>query len=66
MDIDEHTESSDKLIASPCVRNCCLDDTDICIGCLRSLTEITSWSELGNKQREQILTNIDSRRAGEK
>ncbi|EGR4199847.1 DUF1289 domain-containing protein [Vibrio cholerae] len=22
---------------SPCVRHCCLDDKDICIGCVRTL-----------------------------
>ncbi|WP_156302871.1 DUF1289 domain-containing protein, partial [Methylogaea oryzae] len=25
----------------PCVRNCCLDSTDICLGCFRALAEIT-------------------------
>nr|WP_254619459.1 DUF1289 domain-containing protein [Vibrio metschnikovii] len=25
---------------SPCVRHCCLDDKDICIGCGRTLDEI--------------------------
>ncbi len=29
--------------ASPCVRNCCLDDDDVCLGCGRTLTEILAW-----------------------
>jgi predicted Fe-S protein YdhL (DUF1289 family) len=48
--------------ASPCVRNCCLDDQDICLGCYRSITEITGWSAADNHQRNEILLRCDMRR----
>ena len=32
-------------VKSPCIRNCCLDENDICLGCFRSVEEITSWGK---------------------
>jgi predicted Fe-S protein YdhL (DUF1289 family) len=42
-------------VASPCVRNCCLDLDDICVGCGRSLQEIKNWSQLSDAQRIVVL-----------
>lgn len=47
---------------SPCVRNCCLDEEDICLGCFRSLEEIMQWSESSEERKEQILGNAQGRR----
>ena len=49
-------------ITSPCIRNCCLDDRDICLGCLRSLDEICRWSSLDNPMRLQILMAVAERK----
>jgi len=49
-------------IPSPCVRNCCLNERDICLGCFRSLQEICNWSQTDNKQRILILNNAKRRR----
>ncbi len=36
---------------SPCIRACTLDtDTDICLGCYRTLAEITAWSSYGPRK----------------
>ena len=32
-------------VKSPCVRNCCLDQNDVCLGCFRTVKEITSWGK---------------------
>lgn len=51
------------LPASPCVRLCCLDDTnDICVGCFRHLDEITGWSAADAAERERILARSAERR----
>ena len=42
-------------VDSPCVRNCCLDENDICLGCYRSITEICGWSKASAQEREEIL-----------
>jgi uncharacterized protein len=44
------------------VRNCCLDENDICLGCGRQLDEILGWHEASNAQREVILTLARQRR----
>ena len=42
-------------ITSPCVRNCCLDQEDVCMGCGRTLDEITRWSDAEDAERTEIL-----------
>jgi uncharacterized protein len=42
-------------IASPCIRNCCLDENDICLGCYRSITEITGWSKASEDEKAEII-----------
>jgi Predicted Fe-S protein len=50
-------------VASPCVRNCCLNEDDVCLGCFRSLAEILQWSEADDPLRQRFLSNAASRRA---
>ncbi|MFT6086268.1 MAG: putative Fe-S protein YdhL (DUF1289 family) [Glaciecola sp.] len=45
-----HTE-----VESPCVRNCCLDQQDMCLGCFRSITEILEWSNASTEKRSEII-----------
>lgn len=47
---------------SPCVRNCCLDDADVCIGCGRHLQEILRWSQADAAEREAIIARAAARR----
>jgi len=55
MDID--------LPVSPCVRMCCLDDSnDTCMGCFRTLSEITGWSAADAAERERILERCRQRK----
>ena len=49
-------------VASPCIRNCCLDSNDICMGCFRSLSEITQWTMVDEKRREEFLKNVAERK----
>jgi uncharacterized protein len=51
---------------SPCIRNCCLDDNLICLGCFRSLEEIKEWGVVDDHRRRIILQSAKQRReAGE-
>ncbi|MDH5517258.1 MAG: DUF1289 domain-containing protein [Gammaproteobacteria bacterium] len=49
-------------VHSPCVRNCCLDQNDICIGCLRTLDEIKDWMILSDNQKLDVLAQCAQRR----
>lgn len=50
------------IVQSPCVRNCCLNEEDICLGCFRSLEEITRWSIVDNEAKMQILAQAAMRK----
>jgi len=49
-------------VPSPCVRNCSLDENDICLGCFRSVDEITGWNHSSNDERLRILENTRQRK----
>lgn len=53
----------DEEVASPCVRNCCLDADDVCLGCFRTLTEITQWGGADAHERREILARCRLRAA---
>jgi len=52
----------DNSAQSPCIRNCCLDDDDTCLGCFRSLEEIKEWGMVDEHRRRVILVNAKQRR----
>ncbi|MBM4207357.1 MAG: DUF1289 domain-containing protein [Gammaproteobacteria bacterium] len=56
------TPEADSLVPSPCIRNCCLDEDDVCLGCFRNLAEVIAWSEADNATREIVLKNAAARR----
>ena len=49
--------------AAPCVRQCCLDDADECLGCGRTLEEIKAWHGADSAARDAILRSAATRRA---
>lgn len=49
-------------VESPCIGNCCLDEEDICMGCCRSLTEITGWSAATEAEKLEIIERCQTRR----
>lgn len=50
-------------VASPCVRNCCLDKKDVCIGCGRTVDEIIRWGDADDKEKLVILMAANKRNA---
>jgi predicted Fe-S protein YdhL (DUF1289 family) len=56
------TEPEIDLIVSPCIRICCLDDTDVCLGCFRTLDEIRNWQASDNTTRALVLQHCEQRR----
>lgn len=55
------SSESDPLPASPCRRQCCLDDTDICLGCGRTLQDILDWGTADHARRRQICREAERR-----
>ena len=50
------------VVTSPCVRNCCLNEKDICLGCFRHVEEITQWSSFTEEERKAVLEKTVNRK----
>ncbi len=50
-------------VESPCVRNCCLDENDICLGCFRSYDEILQWHKAAVSEKQAILERSRERKS---
>ena len=48
-------------VPSPCVRNCCLDDNDICLGCGRTVEEIIRWGDAVDNEKLEVLKSSKKR-----
>ena len=49
-------------IQSPCVKLCVVHPEErICVGCLRSIDEITSWSRLSHEARASVMADLPAR-----
>ncbi|WP_206483120.1 DUF1289 domain-containing protein [Thalassotalea sp. G2M2-11] len=47
---------------SPCIRNCCLNEQDVCLGCYRHLDEITGWQAFTKQEKIAILSLCTKRK----
>lgn len=48
-------------IESPCIGVCELDEDNMCIGCLRTLSEISLWSQLSSLQKAAVMLETKNR-----
>lgn len=48
-------------VSSPCIRNCCLDAEDVCLGCFRNITEICAWTSYTDEERASVLVKCKTR-----
>lgn len=60
--MNDYPRNEDERIGSPCVRICCLDDHNICLGCFRTVEDITDWGEASDDERMTILKEAQQRR----
>ncbi|WP_265945539.1 DUF1289 domain-containing protein [Dechloromonas sp. A34] len=52
------------MLPSPCINVCKMDaDSGLCLGCFRTLDEITVWSRTDDVHRTRILAAVAERRA---
>jgi predicted Fe-S protein YdhL (DUF1289 family) len=47
-----------RAVLSPCVGICALDDDGLCVGCLRSSAEISSWSRMNDDERLRLMETV--------
>jgi len=49
-------------LETPCVNVCLLDgETGLCVGCGRTVAEISSWASLSPEQRRAIMATLPAR-----
>ncbi|UJF20630.1 DUF1289 domain-containing protein [Shewanella sp. OMA3-2] len=48
-------------VESPCIRQCSLDEQDICLGCHRTLDEILEWHSMDNAQKLTLVNELSFR-----
>jgi len=49
-------------IASPCVKLCVVHPVErICVGCLRSIDEISGWSRMTHDERASVMAELPER-----
>jgi len=50
---------------SPCNKVCQMDpQSGLCIGCARTLDEITRWAEMTDAERERVMAALPLRNSG--
>ncbi len=50
--------------SSPCNGICIMDeDTELCVGCLRTSDEIANWEDYSDEQRAEVMREITQREA---
>lgn len=51
-------------IESPCIKICVIHpETRLCTGCLRSIDEIGSWSQMSADERTDVMDDLPNRGA---
>lgn len=48
-------------VISPCVRLCTLDEADVCVGCGRTLADITSWTKMPDADKAACVAQARAR-----
>jgi uncharacterized protein len=51
-------------VESPCVKTCLIHPTGrLCVGCLRTIDEISAWGRMGHEERRAVMAALPSRAA---
>ena len=49
------------MVESPCIAVCKIDyESGYCVGCNRTIEEITNWSIYNDSQKKKILTKVQN------
>ena len=62
--VTEPPRSLPRAIATPCIKVCVVDGaSSLCLGCLRTLSEIGGWAAFTDAERTGIMADLPDRRA---
>lgn len=43
-------------IEKPCIRNCCLNEEDVCLGCFRTFDDMRIWHKSTDEEKRKMLS----------
>jgi len=49
-------------INKPCIRRCCLNEDDICLGCFRSFNDMLKWNKATTHEKTGMLKMAEVRK----
>ena len=62
--LNADASASREQVPSPCISVCVMDaDSGVCLGCVRTLDEIASWSVLDASAKRRVLSALPARKA---
>lgn len=49
-------------IDKPCIRKCCLNEDDICLGCFRTYNDMLVWRKASTQDKKEMLQQAEERK----
>ncbi len=49
-------------INKPCIRQCCLNEEDVCLGCFRTFDDMLQWNKANAEEKMKMLRMAEQRR----
>ena len=49
-------------VKSPCIKVCKYDEDHVCMGCYRTMEEITGWLFMADEEKAKVLKDAEVRR----
>jgi predicted Fe-S protein YdhL (DUF1289 family) len=49
-------------IHKPCIKKCCLNEEDICLGCFRSFNDMLKWNKASINEKTEMLKMAEVRK----
>lgn len=49
-------------IDKPCIKKCCLNEDDVCLGCFRTFDDMVQWNKSNIEEKTQMLKMAKERK----
>lgn len=49
-------------INKPCIRQCCLNEEDVCLGCFRTFDDMLQWNKSSSEEKMKMLEMAKERK----
>lgn len=53
-------------VEKPCIRKCCLNENDVCLGCFRTYNDMLIWNAISYTEKVRLLEKAKERKKAHK